>query len=82
MPGYIDKALKKYQHPTPMAPQDALYAMAPIQHGAKVQQVNIITPSPLSPTELKQVQDIVDTLLYYARAADPTLLAALSTIAA
>jgi hypothetical protein len=53
MPGYINKALKKYQHPMPMAPQDAPYAAAPIQYGAKVQQVNIDTTSPLSPMELK-----------------------------
>jgi hypothetical protein len=31
---------------------------------------------------LKQVQDIVGTLLYYAQVVDPTLLAALSAIAA
>jgi hypothetical protein len=53
MPGYIDKALKKYQHPTLMAPQDAPYATAPIQYGAKVQWVKTNTTSPLSPVELK-----------------------------
>ena len=36
---------------------------------------------PLNKTEIKQVQEIVGTLLYYGRAVDPTLLAALSTIA-
>ncbi len=82
MPGYIDKALEKYQHPMLTAPQDAPYATAPIQYGAKVQQVEINTTSPLSPAELKQDQDIVGTLLYYAQAVDPTLLAALSAIAA
>ncbi len=81
MPGYINKALKKYQHPTPMAPQDAPYATAPVQYGAKVQQVETNTTSPLSPAKLKQVQDIVGTLLYYAREINPTLLAALSAIA-
>ncbi len=80
MPGYINKALKKYQHPTPMTPQDAPYTTAPIQYGAKVQQVDINTTSPLSFAELKQVQDIVGTLLYYARAVDPTLLTPLSAI--
>eukprot|EP00957_Ditylum_brightwellii_P136719 10425966-Ditylum_brightwellii.AAC.1 len=30
---------------------------------------------------IKQVQDIVGTLLYYARVVDPTLAAALGTIA-
>ncbi len=82
MPGYIDKALKKYQHPMPTAPRDAPYATAPIQHGTKVQQVEIDTTFPLSPMELKRVQDIVGTLLYYAQAVNPTLLAALSAITA
>eukprot|EP00957_Ditylum_brightwellii_P181700 13842090-Ditylum_brightwellii.AAC.1 len=31
--------------------------------------------------ERKRIQDIVGTLLYYARAVDPTLAAVLSTIA-
>jgi hypothetical protein len=65
IPGHINKALKKYQHPTPMAPQDAPYTAAPIQYGTKVQRVEINTTSPLSPAELKQVQDIVGTLLVY-----------------
>jgi hypothetical protein len=82
MPGYIDKALKKYQLPSPMAPQDATYAAAPIQYGTKFQQVKIDTTSPLSPAELKRVQDIVGTFLYYVRVVDPMLLAALSAIAA
>ena len=81
MPGYINKALKKCQHPTPMAPQDAPYATAPVQYCAKVQQVETNTTSPLFPAELKQVQDIKGTLLYYARAANPMLLATLSAIA-
>jgi hypothetical protein len=55
MPRYIDKALKKHQHPTPRAPQDAPYAAAPIQYSAKVQQVKIDTTSPLSPAEMKRV---------------------------
>jgi hypothetical protein len=82
MHGYINKALKKYQHPMPTAPKDAPYAVAPIQYGTMVQQVDIDTTYPLSPTELKRVQDIVGTLLYYARAVNPTLLATLSTITA
>jgi hypothetical protein len=82
MPGYIDKALKKYQHPMLTAPQNAPYAAAPIQYGAKVPRVDINTTSPLSTTELKRVQDIVGTLLYYARAFDLTLLATLSAITA
>ncbi len=82
MPGYIGNALKKYQHPMPTAPQDAPYAAAPVQYGAKVHRVETDTTFPLSPAELKCVQDILGTILYYAPAANPTLLAALSAIAA
>ncbi len=49
-----------------MAPEDAQYAVAPVQYGAKVQRVETDTTSPLSPAELKLIQDIVGTLLYYA----------------
>ncbi len=80
MPGYIDKALKKYQHFKLTAPQDAPYTTAPVQYSTKVQRVKTNTTSALSPAELKQVQDSVGTLLYYTQAVDPTLLAALSAI--
>jgi hypothetical protein len=81
MPGYIATALKKYQHPTPTVPQNAPYNAATIQYGAKVQRVETNTSAPLSKSKIKCVQDIVGTLLYYAWAVNPTLLAALSTIA-
>ncbi len=44
--------------------------------------MEVDTTQILTPKEIKRVQDIVGTLLYYARAVDPTLLTALSTIAA
>jgi hypothetical protein len=68
MPGYIDKALKStgilcLWHPK-MHPMPRLLSNT-IQYGTKVQQVDIKTTSPLLYTELKQVQDIIGTLLYY-----------------
>jgi hypothetical protein len=81
MLGYIATALKKYQHAMPTVPQNAPYNAAAIQYSAKVQRVETDTLVPLSKSKIKRVQDIVGTLLYYARAIDPTLLAALSTIA-
>jgi hypothetical protein len=81
MPGYIATALKKYQYAMPTIPQNAPYNAATIQYGAKVQRVETDTSAPLSKSEIKCVQDIAGTLLYYARAVNPTLLAALSTIA-
>ncbi len=82
MLGYINKALTKYQHPKPVSPQHAPYKVAPIQYGTRVQRVEVNTTQPLSPKEIKCIQDIIDTLLYHARAVDQTLLAILSAIAA
>jgi hypothetical protein len=80
MPGYIPKALTKYQHPHPTTPQHAPYKSAPIQYGTKVQRVEEDDSPLLTEKEIKHVQDIVGTLLYYGRAVNPTLLAALSII--
>ncbi len=82
MPGYINKALTKYQHPQPVSPQHAPYKAAPIQHGAWAQRMEVNTTQPLTLKEIKCVQDIFGTLLYYEQEVDPTLLAALSAIAA
>jgi hypothetical protein len=82
MPRYINKALTKYQHPKPVSPQHAPYKAAPIQYGAWVQRVEVNTTQPLTPKEIKRVQDIISILLYYAGAVYQTLLAILNAIAA
>ena len=81
MPGYIPKALTKYQHPHPTTPQHPPYQSTPIQYGTKVERMEEENSPPLTEKEIKHVQDIVGTLLYYGRAVNPTLVAALSTIA-
>ena len=81
MPGYIDKALKKFHHPKPKRAQHAPHKSAPIQYGKNQQPVCIDTSPPLSNKQTKYVQQVVGTLLYYSRAVDPTLAAALSSIA-
>ncbi len=62
-------------------PQHAPYKAAPIQYGAKVQRVEIDTTQPLTPKEIQCFQDIVGTLIYFARAVNSIFLAALSAIA-
>jgi hypothetical protein len=59
MPRYINKTLMKYQHPKPVSSQHAPYKAAPIQYGAQVQRVEVNTTQPLSPKEIKCIQDIV-----------------------
>ncbi len=55
---------------------------APIQYGARVQRVEVNTTQPLILNKIKRIQDIDGILLYYAQAVEPTLLTALSAIAA
>ncbi len=66
MPRYINKDLTKYLHPKPVSPQHAPNKAAPIQYGAWVQRVEVNTTQPLTLMEIKRVQDIAGTLLYYA----------------
>jgi len=82
MPGYIDTALTKYQHPKPAVPQHTPYKATTIHSGVKVQRVEEDKSPPLMPDQIKCIQKIVGTLLYYGRVVDFTLLTALSAIAA
>ena len=81
MSGYIDKARHKYQHQMPKRPVNAPAKFKPIQYGAKVQIADVDTSPQIEKERIRHIQDVVGTLLYYARAVDPTLLATLSQIA-
>ena len=82
MPGFVKKLLVKYQRPTPAKPQHAPAKSVPINYGAKVQQKTPEDKSqPLSAAEIKRIQDVVGTFGWYSRAADPTMVQSLSSIA-
>ena len=82
MPGYIKKLLQKYKHRMPTRPQHCPYSPAPKQYDAKAQSPLPIDISPkLSPDEIKEIQRVIGSILYYARAVDITVLMALSSIA-
>ena len=78
--GYIDKARHKYQHPMTKRPVNAPTKFKPIQYGAKVQIADVEKSPQLAKERIRHIQDVVGTLLYYARAVDPTLLSTLSQI--
>jgi hypothetical protein len=81
MPGYIQKVLQKYKHCMPTKPQHCPYTAAPKQYGAKAQfplPVDILPR--LSSDEIKKIQCIIGSILYYAWAVDITFLMALSSI--
>ena len=82
MPGYIKRVLQKNKHRMPTKPQHCPYSPALKQFGAKAQAPlpDDISPK-LSPEEIKEIQRVIGSILYYARAVDITVLMALSSIA-
>jgi hypothetical protein len=82
MPGYTDRALQRFAHPKPTRPQHAPHGWQKPQYGAKTQYAPYADTSPaLDAADTKRVQEILGTLLYYARAVDSTMLTAIGSIA-
>ena len=81
MPGYIARALQRLEHPPPVHPQHAPHAWTPPIYGACQHfDVTDMTPA-LDLTDQKRVQEVLGTLLYYARAVDSTMLPAIGSLA-
>jgi hypothetical protein len=82
MPGYIKAAPRKYQHPAPARPEHAPHTWNTPIYGAKTQCVTETITSPvLSDKEINKLQQLTGTLLYYARAVDPTLIMPINVLA-
>jgi hypothetical protein len=82
MLGYIKAALHKYQHAAPTRPEHAPHMWNPPVYGAKTQYVKNETTSPaLSVKDVNKLQQLTGTLLYYARAVDPTLIMPINMLA-
>jgi hypothetical protein len=82
MPGYIKAAFHKYQHSAPARPEHAPHTWNPPIYGAKTQYVEDKTTSPaLSDKDVNKLQQLTGTLLYYARAVDPTLIMPINVLA-
>ena len=81
MPGYVRKALHKFQHLWNGRRQDSPFQWTPPTYGAKVQYADDEISLPiLSTDDTLRIQQIVGTFLYYARAIDNTMLPALNNI--
>jgi hypothetical protein len=75
MPGYIAKALNRFQHPPPGKPEHSPHPWTAPTYGALTQLSAPGSTSPtLATTEKLCLQEIIGTLLYYARAVDCTML--------
>ncbi len=71
MPGYVRKALTRFQHPTPAKRQNQPYPHAKPNYGAKNQysQENDDSPA-LSKAGKIFIQEVCGVFLYLARAVD------------
>jgi hypothetical protein len=79
MPGYIKAALHKYQHAAPARPEHAPHTWNPPIYG---QYVEDETTSPaLYDKDVNKLQQLTGTILYYARAVDPTLIMPINVLA-
>ena len=66
MPGYIAKALARFEHLQPDRAQHSLYKYNIPQYGAKTQVTEQPdTTHPLHTQDTKLLQEIIETLLYY-----------------
>ena len=80
MPKYVATKLKEFNHQTPTKPQHAPYPAAPrftnSQAPVKEDETRILPKQ-----DIKRIQQIVGSFLYYGRAIDITILKALNTLA-
>ena len=82
MPGYIEKQLSKYNHPTPKRPQYAPYPCATKTYGKSAQDPIATNNSPPAGQErITHAQKVVGSILYYARSVDSTPFVELNTLA-
>jgi hypothetical protein len=82
MPGYIVKQLQHYKHNSPTRSQHCPYYLQPKQYGSSAQRP--IPPNispPLYNKDIKHVQRVIGSILFYAWVVDLTVLMGLSSIA-
>jgi len=82
MSGYVAKVLQRFKHDKPRKPQHSPYQPQPRKFGAASQDPIDEDGSPkLDDKRVTRIQQIVGSILYYARAIDHTNLPGLSGIA-
>jgi hypothetical protein len=81
MPGYVSNMLSKFQHDAPKHPQHTPSRYVTPVYGAKTQYATKDETPPLTATQCLTIQKVTGSVLYYARAVDPTVLMPLNDIA-
>lgn len=81
IPGYVLRACQRFQRNN-LRKADSPIIYVPPRYGKFQQEVHLDPLSaPLTPSESKELQEIVGVFLFYARAVDPTMLTAINKIA-
>jgi hypothetical protein len=81
MPGYVSNVLIKFQHDAPKHPQHTPSRYVTPVYGAKTQYATKDETPPLTAQQCLTIQKVTGSVLYYARAVDPTVLIPLNDIA-
>ena len=82
MPGYVLRALQRYEHPMPAKPQHSPFPIPPKKFGAAAQEPDPPDTSPEVDDEQRTfVQRVVGSFMYYGRGVDTTIAPGLSTLA-
>jgi hypothetical protein len=80
MPGYVSNVLSKFQHDSPNHPQHTPSRYVTPVYGAKTQYATKDETPPLTAKLCLTIQKVTGSILYYARAVDPTIIMPLNDI--
>jgi hypothetical protein len=81
MPGNVSNVLRKFQHDSPKHPHHTPSWYVTLVYGAKTQYATRDETPPLTAQQCLTIQKVTGSVLYYTRAADPTVLMPLNDIA-
>jgi hypothetical protein len=81
IPGYVSNVLSKFQHDAPKHPQHTPSRYVTPVYGAKTQYATKDETPQLTAKQCLTIQKVTGSVLYYARAVDPTVLMPLNDIA-
>jgi hypothetical protein len=81
MTGYVSNVLSKFQHGTPKHPQHTPSRYVTPVYGAKTQCATKDETLRLTIKQCLTIQKVTGSVLYYARAVDPTVLMPINDIA-
>jgi hypothetical protein len=81
MPGYVSSILSKFRHDAPKHPQHTPSRYIIPVYSDKTQYARKDETPPLTSKQCLTIQKVTGSILYYARAVDPTVLMPLNDIA-